>query len=137
MTQKNPSWWNDSHSSGWERTKEALHRDWEQTKADFKKGAGQELRQGADDTVKQAAGKEAIPPAGTPNTGSPGGSDWAHVEPAVRYGFGARHHYKGSDWDDDLETKLHRDWETTGSKGTWEEVKSAVKRGWESVKHAV
>jgi hypothetical protein len=31
---KNPSWWTDGHTSAWERTKEALHRDWEQTKAD-------------------------------------------------------------------------------------------------------
>ena len=31
----NPNWWNDKHNSAWDRAREALHRDWEQTKSDF------------------------------------------------------------------------------------------------------
>jgi len=139
---KNPSWWNDTHSSGWERTKEALQRDWEQTKADFTDG-GQELNQGADDTVKQAVGKQAIPSAGVPNRDDvPADStsrrnDWSRMEPAVRYGYGARQHYGDSDWNDDLEGKLRQDWDSSGSQGTWDQMKNAVKRGWQSVKRAV
>ena len=51
-----------------DQVKEALKRDWEQTKSDLtghKKG--QELNQDVGDTVKQAAGREAIPPPGAPN----------------------------------------------------------------------
>jgi len=67
-----PQWWTqDKHESGWERVKEAMKRDWVQTKSDFGAG-GRELDQDVDDTLKQAAGKDAIPPAGTPN--APGGS---------------------------------------------------------------
>ena len=58
----NPNWWNDTHASAWERTKEALRRDWEQTKADFSSG-GTDLNQNVTDTVKQAAGSQPVPPA--------------------------------------------------------------------------
>ncbi len=30
-----PQWWTDQHTSTWDRVKEALRRDWEQTKADL------------------------------------------------------------------------------------------------------
>jgi hypothetical protein len=117
--------------SDWERAKEALRRDWEQTKADVSDG-GQELDQDAGDTIKQAAGKQPIPPANTPNPPD----SWNDMEPAVRYGYGARQHYTGSDWDDELERKLRTDWESTGGDSTWDRVKAAVRRGWDSVKRA-
>ena len=47
--------------------KDALKRDWEQTKHDFSKSKGRELHQDVGDTVKQAAGKEPIPPLDSPN----------------------------------------------------------------------
>jgi hypothetical protein len=42
-------------------TKEALERDWEQTKSDMPGMKGKDLDQDVDDTVKQAAGKERVP----------------------------------------------------------------------------
>ncbi|MGZ6142179.1 MAG: hypothetical protein ACXWLM_02520 [Myxococcales bacterium] len=50
-----------------DKAKEALERDWEQTKHDFSKKSGQELNQDVDDTVKQAFGKEPVPAPGQPN----------------------------------------------------------------------
>ena len=47
--------------------KEALKRDWEQTKHDFSKNKGHELHQDVGDTVKQAAGREPVPPPNRPN----------------------------------------------------------------------
>jgi hypothetical protein len=132
---KNPNWWNDSHSSSWDRAKEALRRDWEQTKADVSDG-GRELNQDVGDTVKQALGKQPIPPGNVPNREDSGPSfgDWDSAEPAVRYGYGARHYYStDSDWNDELERKLRRDWESTGNQSAWDRVKNAVRRGWESV----
>ena len=129
---KNPSWWNDSHTSAWERTKEALHRDWEQTKADVS-DRGKELNQDIGDTVKQAAGKQAIPPGDQPNAPD----SWDRVEPAVRYGYGARQQYSGREWDDDLERQLQKDWSDTGNTSSWDRVKAAVRRGWDSAKRAV
>lgn len=50
-----------------EGAKEALKRDWEQTKADMPGDAGKELDQDADDTVRQAVGKEEPPPEDVSN----------------------------------------------------------------------
>jgi hypothetical protein len=125
----NPMWWNDQTTSGWERVKEALRRDWEQTKADFSKTKGQELNQDIDDTLKQALGKEPIPPPGVPNI------EWDHAEPALRYGWGAAGHYKDhADWDDRVEAKLKQEWNDLKSGRTWEEVKSFVRRGWDTAR---
>lgn len=48
------------------KVKEALKRDWEQTKHDITR-KGPDLDQDVGDTVKQAAGKEPIPPPSMPN----------------------------------------------------------------------
>ncbi len=65
---KNPLWWTDEHTSAWERAKAAFRRDWEQTKADLTgRGKGHDLNQDANDTLRQAAGKAAIPPGNFPN----------------------------------------------------------------------
>jgi hypothetical protein len=50
------------------KTGEALKRDWEQTKHDFNKKAGEELNQDVGDTVGQATGKKPIPPPSVPNS---------------------------------------------------------------------
>lgn len=66
-TQSQNQWWmEERHTSAWSRVKEAMKRDWEQTKKDLRMG-GRELDQDVDDTVKQALGKEAIPPRAVPN----------------------------------------------------------------------
>lgn len=57
-----PPWWNDTHASRWDRVKEAIRRDWEQTKADFSKTGGAELNQNIGDTLKQAVGAAPLPP---------------------------------------------------------------------------
>ena len=56
----------DEQSTG-HKVKEALKRDLEQTKSDLPGLEGEDLGQGIGDTLKQAAGKEAIPPEGQPN----------------------------------------------------------------------
>ena len=123
----NPKWWNEEHDSTWERVKAAMKRDWEQTKADLS-SKGQELDQDVDDTVKQAAGKQAIPPMGVPNADDD--------DDALKYGVGAREHYGTAyrDWDDRLENKLRDEWGDLKSGRTWDEVKAAVRRGWDRVR---
>lgn len=128
----NPRWWDDHKTSGWDRAKEALRRDWEQTKADFTSNKGQELNQDVGDTVKQALGKQPIPPRYVPN------ADWDQVEPGLRYGWGAAGHYSDdTDWDDRVESKLREEWNDLKSGRTWDEAKSAVRRGWESARRKV
>jgi hypothetical protein len=50
------------------KSKEALKRDWEQTKHDLDKDKGKELNQDLGDTVGQAVGKKPIPPPSVPNS---------------------------------------------------------------------
>ena len=129
----NPKWWNDEHESTWSRVKAAMKRDWEQTKADFSKTKGRELDQDVDDTVKQAAGKQPIPPLNQPNRDE---DDWNRVEEGYRYGVGARSQYgtQYNEWDDRVESKLREEWGDLKSGRTWDEVKSAVRRGWDRVR---
>ena len=47
--------------------KEAMERDWEQTKHDLPGMEGKDLDQDVDDTLKQATGKEEPPPENVPN----------------------------------------------------------------------
>ncbi len=134
---KNPSWWSDKHTSSWERVKDAFHRDWEQTKHDFSKEKGQALKQNAGDTVKQAAGKESIPPEGTPNMKPMKDSkskDFGYEshEPALRYGFGASSQYSQFDgWNDQLERTLKDEWTGLGTDRDWTIARDDVRAGFE------
>ncbi len=82
ITNTQPGWWTEAqHGSAWSRVKQAMKRDWEQTKHDLHLG-GRELDQDVDDTVKQAAGTDAIPPRSVPNA--------AHMPKAQPSGAPAR-----------------------------------------------
>ena len=125
MKQKrNPKWWNPEHESRWERVKAAFKRDWDQTKHDFG-GKQPDTDQDVDDTVKQAAGKQPIPPRGTPT--------YEETEDAYRFGYGARSQYSQeySEWNSQLEGRLEQDWRDTYNDREWRENRSAIRRGWE------
>jgi hypothetical protein len=129
-TTKNPSWWNDNHTGAWDRSKEAMKRDWEQTKNDVSKHSGKELKQNVADTVKQAAGAEAIPPNGMPN--AKGRGDFSSVEPAYRYGVGLSAQYANQkDWNPDFESKVAGEWSTLSDPTPWSDAKGYVRRGFE------
>jgi hypothetical protein len=115
-----PTWWTKEHQSTWDRVKAALRRDWEQTKADWST-TGHDLNQGVGDTLKQAAGKEAIPPG------------WEAVEPSYRYGVAARRHYAAEypEWSPKLEKRLGDEWTTLKHESKWEDVKASVRYAWD------
>lgn len=134
-----PTWWKlETHESAWDRIKEALRRDWEQTKADFG-GRAPDLNQGVEDTVKQAAGTDAIPGRGQPNVpgGTPAPKSWDRDEESARYGVGAHVQYgkQYPTWSDELESTLSKEWEEGKHrvKRDWQQVKTAVRRGYEAV----
>jgi hypothetical protein len=121
---RNPKWWNKEHESAWDRVKAAFKRDWDQTRHDF--GAKKpDTDQDVDDTVKQAAGKQPIPPRGQPT--------YEEAEDAYRFGYGAHAYYQPrySSWDDELEEELERDWSETYSDRDWQSYRDSVRRGWE------
>jgi hypothetical protein len=133
----NPKWWSEEHDSTWDRVKAAMKRDWEQTKADITR-KGPDLEQDVDDTVKQAMGKQPIPPGNMPVHESHrdvDDDDWSRAELGYRYGVGARSQYgrEHPQWDDNLERKLRTEWSETNERDTWDEVKAAVRRGWDRV----
>jgi hypothetical protein len=123
---KNPNWWNEDNDSAWERAKAAFRRDWDQTKHDL---GGQEpdTNQKIGNTARQASGNEIIPPRGV--------SAYEEVEPAYRYGFGARSKYGAEylEWDDELEMHLKGEWEqiAPARKQTWMQDRAAIRRGWD------
>lgn len=135
----NPGWWTESHSSGWERVKAALRRDWEQTKTHFS-SSGTDLNQTVGDTLRQAAGTEPIPPGELPNPESQeqrqdqrvdAPARWEDVESAVRYGYGARQEFRERpEWDEELEMRLQREWEDIEPGRVWHDVRQFVHRGW-------
>jgi hypothetical protein len=128
MTNK-PNWWSDKHTSAWDRVKDAMERDWEQTKADFSKKQGHELNQNVGDTVKQAAGKEAIPAGNTPNVKR---VDYSKAEPALRYGYGASQQFSDhKKWDTTLEGKLRSDWTSQKMEGDFDTAKDDIHLGWD------
>jgi hypothetical protein len=132
-----PKWWTEKHGSAWENMKDAMKRDWEQTKKDLHMG-GKELHQDAGDTVKQATGKEAIPASNA--TGTRTGTDlgWDDAQQPLMYGVGARHQYgaEHATWNEGLETRLKTDWEAAegGAKRKWDEVKNVVRHGYDKAR---
>jgi hypothetical protein len=218
-----PLWWSDKHASAWERAKEALRRDWEQTKADFSSHSGIVLNQNVGDTLKQVAGAAPVPPltmkthydkprdaakriekdleergkaeekivaahtdlaveqvkaggevaqkaydAGEKLVGeqqklsemaaearqaivkeekkgqeklakqqekvAEARKDWNQIEPAVRYGYGARMEYADHEWDERVEGRLRTGWAALNTNNTWEEARPHVRHGWDSAR---
>jgi len=117
-----PVWWSEAkHGGAWARVKDALRRDWEQTKSDVTGGRkGAELDQDASDTVRQAVGR-ARPE---------GADEWNRVEAGYRYGAGAAHQFPDKEWDQGTESKLREEWNDLKSGRTWEEMKDYIRRGW-------
>jgi hypothetical protein len=115
------SWWDKNHDSAWNKVKDAFQRDWDQTKHDFG-GDEPDLNQDVPDTIKQAAGKQHIPPPDVPN--------FEAAEPAYRFGYGARLKYgtRYPKWNDDVESILINDWPKDNS---WPRYKRAIRRGYE------
>jgi|SRR5581483_9587171 len=123
-THKNPKWWTHEHDSSWDRVKAAFKRDWDQTKHDL--GAKRpDTNQDVDNTVRQASGKEAIPPRGQPV--------YEDIEPAYRFGHGARSYYgkRYPTWNGDLEKELRRDWAESSDQDDWNTHVTYIRRGWD------
>jgi hypothetical protein len=125
-TYKNPTWWTKDNDSSWDRVKAAMKRDWDQTKHDFG-GKEPDTDQKAGNTIRQAEGKEAIPPRRQPT--------YDELESASRFGYGAHMGYgkKHSAWDADLENQLKSDWEQLEPtrRDSWRENREAMRYGWE------
>ncbi len=129
-----PTWWNETHGNAWDRAKEAIRRDWEQTKHDLSLPGGHELNQGVADTLKQSVGSEDIPGGDRPNPPKVIES-WDDVELPVGYGYSARGRYGAEHpvWDDKVERTLASEWELGKVElgRAWNDVKRWVRHGYD------
>ncbi|MDP2341878.1 MAG: hypothetical protein Q8O67_13045 [Deltaproteobacteria bacterium] len=112
-----PTWWNQvQHGTAWQRVRDAMHRDWEQTRRDFG-GAAADLDQNAGDTIQQAMGAVPLPwpTEKTPHVVEaemrPPVERYHDVESLLAYGYAARSYYASQypRWDDDLESELRHE----------------------------
>lgn len=60
--------------------------------------------------------------------------DYNYWQPAYRYGYESAQRYQGRNWND-VENDLRSEWDTYphrgSARGTWEEIKAAVRDGWD------
>lgn len=129
-----PSWWAEEvHGSAWDRAKEAMRRDWSQTKHDLHLG-GHEMNQSATDTLRQAAGTLHLPSINEANPPIVIGM-WSDAETPYRYGYAARRQFGAEHavWSPELEAKLKSEWMTAQDQATrdWESARRFVRRGYE------
>ena len=132
-----PRWWSDQYDSAWDRVKDALKRDFEQTKRDFGSKTAPELNQDLTDTVKQAVGAQPIPPDNVPNAPA---SAWSEHENALRYGYGAglsETYRPHKNWSDPLSNDLEHEWTELKHGRRWEDVQESVRAGFERARLSV
>jgi len=125
-----PSWWTDAHSVTWDNVKDALHRDWDQTRRDLHLG-GHELNQTAGHTMAQATGAEPAPPNDVANPPVVIGR-WEDSETAIGFGYAARMHYgeRYPDWSPELARQLARDWKSDSM--PWKTFEIYVHHGYDA-----
>ena len=60
--------------------------------------------------------------------------DYSYWQPAYRYGYDSANQYKERQWND-VENDLRAGWDKYphrgSARGTWEEIKAAVRDGWD------
>ena len=127
-----PSWWTDEISNDWNQAKEALRRDWEQTRHDLHLG-GHELDQDIENTLSQAAGAQAMPPIDVANRPKVIGT-WEEAEVAIGFGYAARTFYghQHASWTPELARQLSREWSSESM--PWKTAEILVHHGYD-VRH--
>jgi hypothetical protein len=132
-----PVWWSVQHTVVWEQSLPALRRDFERRAAERRRD--QIKHQGADDPVFQ---DRPVTPRNVDVDHAHAVADddwevateWDQIEPAVRYGVGARAQYAHHEgWNEELEQNLRRDWSEKNEPSSWDKIKRAVRRGFEFV----
>ncbi len=135
-TEQRPTWWTEQHATAWSRIREAVRRDWEQTKHDISNTSGHELNQDIGSTVLQSIDRQPIPPGDRPNPPRIIG-DWEDIELPISFGYAACHVYGAQHpvWSSELEGLLKRDWIASHAPADqgWGDAKRWVRQGYEGI----
>jgi hypothetical protein len=120
-----PSFWTDEQQTGWDRVKDALRRDWLQTKADLGLAGGADLGQTAKQTMKQATGQ-------LPVHSDLDGGGWDVARQAIRLGYGAATYWhEEPEWTEYVEYQVQREWESMNTGVHWQDARPLVQHGWD------
>jgi len=115
----NPNWWDASHDFAWDHVKRAMRHHWEQ--------ASQQLHSNDLTAFDRIKGEEIALSCHR--------LFFDELEPAFRFGFGARIEFgeEHQAWDDNLEILLAREWRRLDPtrEQTWEQDREAIRYGWE------
>jgi hypothetical protein len=136
---RNPRWWTDAHHRAWERVRDSLKREWETNER------RSELHQDVDSATEHTLGETRYASGEPRNVEIDRAAEipdddfepatWEQIEPALRYGAGARQQYPEYPvWTEDLEAHLRRDWREANTAVPWDKVKAQVRRGWETAR---
>lgn len=131
-----PEWWSIRHTTLWQERLPAL-------RADFERRSDPALPEplaqlGPNDALVQ---QHPVTPRNVdvdhahrvPDNDWEVGTHWEQLEPALRFGVGARAQYlRYERWTEELEQQLRLDWETQRGPGAWDEVKASIRRGFEA-----
>jgi hypothetical protein len=120
-----PTFWTPTQQTAWERVRDAVRRDWIQTKADLGLPGGHDLAQTAKDTVKQAFGDRIIP------GGEAAGVRWDIARQAMRLGHGAATYWRDERWTEALETRVKREWNGLLTGVDYDDVRPLIVIGFE------
>jgi hypothetical protein len=132
IAMKMPSWWTDDVVRDWQQAREAVRRDWAQTRHDLHLG-GHELNQDMGHTLGQAAGAEAIPAIDVANRPEVIAT-WEDAEVAIGFGYAARTYYGHlhPSWTSELGHKLAKQWKSDTM--SWKTAEILVHHGYD-VRH--
>jgi hypothetical protein len=129
LSMKMPSWWTAERDNEWQQAREALRRDWDQTRHDLHLG-GHELNQTIENTLAQAAGAESMPAIDVANPPKVIGT-WEDAEVAIGFGYAARTcfgHLHAS-WNPELERMLAKEWSSESM--PWKTAEILVHHGYD------
>jgi hypothetical protein len=124
--------------AGWEKTEHAAERAWDDLKDAVRQG-WEEVRDALDLEADYAEREPGFMEHFDTQYRNQNLHDYDWYEPAYRFGYitGLDERYDDNGaWDDTVEADIRREWEASDYAGesAWEEIKDAVRRGWESVR---
>lgn len=125
---------------GWERTENAAGRAWDDLKDAIRRG-WEEVRDALDIETDYADREPSYMEHYETTYRGRTTHNYDYYEPAYRFGYiaGLDERYDGSGmWDPTTESDLRREWEASeyAAESTWDDIKDALRRGWESVREA-
>jgi hypothetical protein len=126
--------------AGWEKTENAAGRAWDDLKDAVRQG-WEEVRDALDLEADYADRETGFMEHYETQYRGLNQHDYDWYEPAYRFGYvsGLDERYDDYDaWDDAIEADVRREWESSDFVGdsAWDDVKDAIRRGWESVREA-